>query len=329
MDNSDASATMGAVIAAAGEPLAMGTADRPVVGDKEVLIEVKAAGLNRADLMQRAGAYPPPAGASEILGLEVAGVVAEIGQEVTEWTAGDRVCALLAGGGYAEFAAADEGSCFPMPESMSFSDAACLPEAMMTVWANAFMRGGIASGQSFLMHGGTSGIGVMGIQMARHVGASPIFATAGSAAKVQACLDLGADHGINYRDEDFVAVVKAHGGADVTLDMVGGDYIQRNIDAAKLNGRICNIAYQNGFEATINFGPVMMKRLVLTATTLRARTVEEKRSIRDSVAETFWDAVTNGELRAVLDSTFPMSDAEQAHARLDAGGHIGKIVLTR
>jgi len=320
---------MEAVIAETDKPLVLGPADRPVVGPNDVLIEVKAAGLNRADLMQRAGLYPPPPGASDILGLEAAGIVAEVGSAVTEWEVGDRVCALLSGGGYAEYAATDAGSCFAVPSSMAFEDAACLPEAMMTVWANAFMRGGVGAGQSFLMHGGTSGIGVMGIQMARHVGASPIFATAGSDEKVQVCVDLGADHGINYRDQDFVEVVRANGGADVILDMVGGDYIQRNIDAANLNGRICNIAYQDGFEATVNFGPVLMKRLVLTATTLRARSNDEKRAIRDDVVATFWDAVSSGTIRPVLDSAFPMSEAEAAHARLEAGGHIGTIVLTR
>lgn len=320
---------MEAVIAESGQPLVLGRVDRPAVGPTDVLIEVKAAGLNRADLMQRAGNYPPPPGASDILGLEAAGLVAEVGSEVTEWQIGDRVCALLSGGGYAEFAAADAGSCFAVPEAMTFEDAACLPEAMMTVWANAFMRGEVGEGQSFLMHGGTSGIGVMGIQMARHVGASPIFATAGSDEKVQVCVDLGADHGINYRDQDFVEVVKANGGADVILDMVGGDYVQRNINAANLNGRICNIAYQDGFEAAINFGPVLMKRLVLTATTLRARTNDEKRAIRDDVVATFWDAVASGAIRPVLDSAFPMGEAEAAHARLEAGGHIGTIVLTR
>lgn len=323
------STSMQAVVAAPGEPLRLDTVDKPPVGSSDVLIDVKAAGLNRADLMQRAGAYPPPPGASDILGLEAAGIVAEVGSAVTEWNVGDRVCALLTGGGYAEYATADEGCCFAVPPEMSFADAACLPEAMMTVWANAFMRGGVAAGQSFLMHGGTSGIGVMGIQMAQHVGAGPIFATAGSTEKVQVCNDLGADHAINYREQDFVEVVREHGGADVVLDMVGGDYVQRNIAAANLNGRICNIAYQNGFETTINFGPVMMKRLVLTATTLRARTNEEKRAIRDDVAATFWDAVATGAIRPVLDSSFPMSDADSAHARLEAGGHIGKIVLTR
>ncbi len=320
---------MEAVIVEADKPLTLGTVPRPAVGSSDVLIEVKASGLNRADIMQRAGLYPPPPGASEILGLETAGVVVEIGSAVSEWTVGDRVCALLTGGGYAEFAATDEGSCFSIPDTMSFEDAACLPEAMMTVFANAFMRGQVDEGQSFLMHGGTSGIGVMGIQMARHVGAGPVFATAGSPEKVQACLDLGADYAINYREQDFVEVVKANGGADAILDMVGGDYIQRNIAAANLNGRICNIAYQNGFEATINFGPVLMKRLVLTATTLRARTNEEKRAIRDDVVATFWDAVANGDIRPVLDTAFPMNEADAAHARLETGGHIGKVVLTR
>jgi putative PIG3 family NAD(P)H quinone oxidoreductase len=279
--------------------------------------------------MQRAGLYPPPPGASDILGLEVAGLVSQVGAAVTEWSAGDRVCALLGGGGYAELAVADAGSVFAIPDGMDFAHAACLPEAMMTVWANVFMRGALQPGESLLIHGGTSGIGVMAIQMARAAGASTIMATAGSDEKTAVCRDLGADHGINYRTEDFVDVVQGAGGADVILDMVGGDYIQRNIEVANLNGRICNIAYQNGFEATVNFGPVLMKRLVLTATTLRARPNDEKRAIRDDVTSQFWDAVAAGSIRPVLDSTFAFHDAEAAHVRLDAGGHIGKIVLTR
>lgn len=320
---------MQAVIATIGQPLVIGEVADPSIVATEVLIEVKAAGLNRADLMQRAGLYPPPPGTSDVLGLEVAGIVAEVGTEVTEWQVGDRVCALLAGGGYAEFAAVDAGSLFPVPDSMSFEDAACLPEAMMTVWANVFMRGDLVADESFLVHGGTSGIGVMALQMARATGAGPIFATAGSDEKTAVCSDLGADFAINYRTEDFVAIVQGEGGADVILDMVGGDYIQRNIEAAKLNGRICNIAYQNGFEASINFGPVLMKRLVLTATTLRARTVAEKRAIRDAVQSRFWEAVASGAIKPVLDSTFAMANADAAHQRLETGGHIGKIVLTR
>jgi len=320
---------MQAVLVSANEPLSLGDVPGPDVGPTDVLIEVKAAGLNRADLMQRAGAYPPPPGASEILGLEVAGVVVEIGSGVDEWAVGDRVCALLTGGGYAEFAAADAGSVFPIPDDMDFADAACLTEAMMTVWANVFMRGALQPGEALLVHGGTSGIGVMAIQMAKAFGAGSIFATAGSDEKTAVCVELGANHGINYRTDDFVQVLGANGGADVILDMVGGDYIQRNIQAANLNGRICNIAYQDGFEATINFGPVLMKRLVLTATTLRARTAAEKRAIRDAVQEHFWEAVASGAIRPVLDTALPMEQAEQAHQRLEAGGHIGKIVLTR
>ena len=270
---------MQAIIAKDGEPLTLGDVDDPVVGPSDVLIEVKAAGLNRADLVQRAGAYPPPPGASPIMGLEVAGIVKDVGAEVSRWKEGDRVCALLAGGGYAEFAAVDQGSVLPIPLGMSFEHAACLPEAMMTVWANVFLRCGFMAGEAFLQHGGTSGIGVMGIQMAKHAGASKIFATAGSDEKTELCRQLGADVAINYKTADFTEVVKSEGGVDVVLDMVGGEYVQKNIAVTNLNGRICNIAYQNGFEATVNFGLVLMKRLTLTATTLRARTAPEKRAI--------------------------------------------------
>lgn len=320
---------MEAVVGGPGTPLEIGVVPDPEMGETDVLIEVKAAGLNRADLMQRAGLYPPPPGVTEILGLEVAGVVAAVGSQVDEWAPGDRVCALLGGGGYAGLAVAEAGSIFPMPDHMNFPDAACLPEAMMTVWANVFMRSAFAPGESVLIHGGTSGIGVMAIQMARVAGAGAIFATAGSDDKTRVCTELGATHAINYRTDDFVETVKANGGADVILDMVGGDYIQRNIEVANLNGRICNIAYQDGFEATVNFGPVLMKRLILTATTLRARTAAEKRSIRDAVRDKFWDDVADGTIRPVLDTAFPMDRAEQAHERLAAGGHTGKIVLTR
>lgn len=309
------------------QPLTLREAPRPVVGGRDVLIEVHAAGLNQGDLMQRAGLYPPPPGASDVLGLEVAGAVIEVGDEVRQWSIGDRVCALVPGGGYAELAAADEGSVFPIPDGLGFAQAACLPEAMMTVWANVFLRCGLDSGESFLMHGGTSGIGVIGIQMAKIAGAGPIFATAGSDAKVAVCNQLGADIGINYRTEDFVEIVKERGGVDVVLDMVGGDYIQRNIDAANPDGRICNIAYQGGFDATVNFLPVLMKRLVLTATTLRARSHEQKRHIRDAVHADFWPAVVNGRIEPIIDSTFPIAEAEKAQARLQRGGHIGKIVL--
>lgn len=320
---------MQAVVATPGAPLKLGEFEAPTISDDDVLIDVKAAGLNRADLMQRAGMYPPPPGASDILGLEVAGIVVETGAGVSEFAPGDRVCALLTGGGYAELAAADAGSCFPIPDGMDFAEAACLPEAMMTVWANVFMRSNLVAGESFLMHGGTSGIGVFAIQMAKAAGASPIFATAGSDEKTEVCRSLGADVAINYRTTDFVEAATDAGGVDVIIDLVGGDYLQRNIEAASLNGRICNIAYQDSFEATVNFMPVLMKRLTLTATTLRARHNDEKRAIRDAVQEHFWDALGSGAMRPVLDSTFAMADAEVAHQRLEAGGHIGKIVLVR
>lgn len=301
----------------------------PALGAHDVLIEVRAAGLNQGDLLQRAGLYPPPPGASDVLGLEVAGVVLDIGDDVEQWTLGDRVCALLPGGGYAELAMADEGSVFPIPGRLDFAQAACLPEAMMTVWANVFLRCGLEPGESFLMHGGTSGIGVLGIQMAVHAGAGPVFATAGTDEKTAVCDELGADVAINYQTQDFVEIVTEHGGADVILDMVGGDYIQRNITAAKIDGRICNIAYQGGFDATVDFGPVLMKRLVLTATTLRARSHDQKRHIRDAVLTDFWPAIADGRITPLIDSTFPMGKAEEAQDRLQRGGHIGKIVLER
>jgi len=320
---------MQAVIAEKGKALRLGEIAKPVCGPADVLIEVKAAGLNRADLIQREGRYPPPPGAPDTMGLEVAGIVTEVGSDVTDCKVGDRVCALLAGGGYAEFAAVDNGSVLPLPEGMSFEHGACLAEAMMTVWANVFLRCGFKAGESFLQHGGTSGIGVMGIQMARHAGASHIFTTAGTDEKTALCKSLGADTAINYREANFEAVVKDAGGVDVILDMVGGADVQKNINIANLNGRICNIAYQDGFEATVNFAMVLMKRLVITATTLRARSAAEKRAIRDAILADFWPAVESGAIKPVLDTAYPMADAEAAQAHMAAGGHVGKIVLVR
>ncbi|MFN7056539.1 NAD(P)H-quinone oxidoreductase [Hyphomonas sp.] len=321
----------GMMTAAHGEPgqkLALMDLPRPVPGQGEILIEVAAAGLNRADLAQRAGRYPPPAGASPILGLEVSGTVIETGPGASRFKPGDRVCALLAGGGYASHAAVDEGSALPVPEGMDLVTAACFPEAMMTVWANVFDRAGLKPGEAFLCHGATSGIGVMALQMARVAGASHVFGTAGSADKCALARDLGADLAINYREEDFEAAVKAAGGADVILDMVGGDYVQKNIGAAKVDGRIINIAYQSGMSVTVNFGLVLMKRLSLMATTLRARPAPEKSRIRAAVELDFWPHVASGRIRAVLDSTYPLAEAEAALARMEEGGHSGKILLT-
>ena len=310
------------------KPLFLMDEDRPEPGPGEILVKTAFSGLNRADLVQRAGAYPPPPGASPILGLEVSGVVEAAGSAVTRWKVGDRVCCLLAGGGYAEYVTVDEGSVFPVPEGMALDQAACLPEAMMTVWANVFDRVHLKAGENFLCHGGTSGIGVMAIQMARVAGAAKIFATAGTAEKCQVATSLGASRAINYKTEDFVDVVKAEGGADVILDMVGGDYVQKNISAANPDGRIINIAYQNGFQTNVNFAPVLMKRLTLAATTLRARPLPEKKRIRDAVEKDFWPHVKDGTILPVLHKVFPAADAEEAHRLMASGTHIGKILLS-
>ena len=318
---------MQAVIHQGGAPLELGAVARPEIGAGEVLVRVHASGLNRADLLQRAGMYPPPAGASEIMGLECAGEIAAVGADVTGWQVGDRVCALLAGGGYAEYASVDAGSLLPIPEGMDYVSAACLPEAMMTVWANVYDRCGFRPGEAFLIHGGTSGIGVMAIQMAKVFGAGAIYATAGSDEKCATIMALGGTRAINYRDEDFEAIVTAAGGADVILDMVGADYVQKNISVAKINGRIVNIAYMNGPKVELNLLPLMLKRLVLTGTTLRAREASEKARIRIGVETGFWSAVKAGEIKPVLDAVFPAAEADAAHAMMTKGGHTGKIVL--
>ena len=320
--------TMKAIEIEKDGPLFLADIARPEPGPNEILVKTAFSGLNRADLVQRAGAYPPPPGASTILGLEISGTVEAVGSTVTRWKAGDRVCALLAGGGYAEYVAVDEGSVFPVPDGMSLDQAACLPEAMMTVWANVFDRVDLKAGENFLCHGGTSGIGVMAIQMARVAGAAKVFATAGSDEKCRLATSLGATRAINYRTEDFVEIVKAEGGADVTLDMVGGDYVQKNISAANPDGRIINIAYQNGFQVEVNFAPVLMKRLTLAATTLRARPVPEKKRIRDAVETDFWPHVASGAIIPVLNKVFPAREADAAHALMASGQHSGKILIS-
>ena len=318
---------MRAIATSTDTPLSLVEIPRPTAAAGEVVIDIHAAGLNRADLVQRAGMYPPPPGAPETMGLECAGVIAEIGSGVTRWAVGDRVCALLAGGGYADAVAVDEGSLLPLPDSMSFTEAACFAEAMMTVWANVFDRSALKAGEAVLCQGGTSGIGVMAIQMAKVAGAGPIYATAGRAEKCDLIRDLGADRAINYREEDFEAVIREAGGVDVVLDMVGGDYVQKHINLIRTNGRICNIAYMSGPVVELNLMKLMLKRGVLTATTLRARPVEEKRRIRDAVEADFWPHVVSGAIRPVIDSTFPLAEAEAAQARMAGGGHSGKIVL--
>ncbi|WP_370236560.1 MULTISPECIES: NAD(P)H-quinone oxidoreductase [Henriciella] len=318
---------MKAIIAEDGQPLKVAEVERPAIGDNEVLVKVAAAGLNRADLVQRAGKYPPPPGASPIMGLECSGTVDTVGAKVTKWKPGDKVCALLAGGGYAEYAAIDEGSLLPVPENLSLLEAAALPEAMMTVYANIFMRCAFREGESILIHGGTSGIGSMAIQMVKAAGAKDIWTTAGTAEKCEAATGFGATRAINYKTEDFEAVVRDGGGADVTLDMVGGDYVQKNISAAKVNGRICNIAYLNGPVVELNLMPLMLKRLVLTGTTLRARPVAEKSDIRAAIEEKFWPLVASGAIRPVIDEVYPFAQADAAQAAMAKGGHTGKILL--
>ncbi len=318
---------MKAIIAEDGQPLKVAEVERPAIGDNEVLVKVAAAGLNRADLVQRAGKYPPPPGASPIMGLECSGTVETVGAKVTKWKPGDKVCALLAGGGYAEYAAIDEGSLLPVPENLSLLEAAALPEAMMTVYANIFMRCAFREGESILIHGGTSGIGSMAIQMVKAAGAKDIWTTAGTAEKCEAATGFGATRAINYKTEEFEAVVRDGGGADVTLDMVGGDYVQKNISAARVNGRICNIAYLNGPVVELNLMPLMLKRLVLTGTTLRARPVAEKSDIRAAIEEKFWPLVASGAIRPVIDEVYPFAQADAAQAAMAKGGHTGKILL--
>lgn len=319
--------TMRKVIHAPDKPLSLVVDDVPKPGDYEILIRVEAAGVNRPDLTQRAGLYPPPPGASPTLGLEAAGEIVEVGHGVSRWRVGDRVTALLAGGGYAEYATAHEGSALPIPSGFSMTEAAALPETVMTVWANVFEAGALKQGETLLVHGGASGIGTTAIQMAKAYGAR-IIATAGDADKIRLCEKLGAERCINYRTEDFEMVVRDLGGADVVLDMVGGPYIQKNLDVLKDLGRLVIIAFLQGPTAQINFMRLMLKRLTITGSTLRSRSVDEKARIAKQVERHVWPWIEAGRVKPVIDSTFPLAEAEQAHARLQSGAHAGKIVLT-
>ncbi len=302
----------------------------PQPGPRQILVKVAAAGVNRPDIAQRVGAYPPPPGHSPLPGLEVAGTVVAVGDGVTRWTLGDAVACLVNGGGYAQYCVAEAGVALPVPAGMSLSHAGALPETVFTVWNNVFERGGLKSGEWFLVHGGTSGIGVTAIQLAKALGAR-VIATAGSAEKCAACVRLGAEVAINYRDEDFVKAVRAatdgH-GADVTLDMVGGDYTDRNIVAAADDGRIVQIATLGGAEVKINIARLMMKRVTLTGSTLRPRTLEVKARFAAAIEATVWPLIVAGKLEVVVDSTFPLAQAADAHRRMETSQHIGKIVLT-
>jgi NADPH:quinone reductase len=298
----------------------------PQPGVGQILIRVDWAGVNRPDALQRAGAYAPPPSASPLPGLEASGTVAALGPGVSDWAVGDKVCALLPGGGYADYVVTPAAHALPIPEGLSLQEAACLPETCFTVWSNVVMRGGLKAGERFLVHGGSSGIGTTAIQIAGALGAR-VFATAGSADKCAACTDLGAERAISYREEDFVAILKAEGGADVILDMVGGDYIARNLQALAEDGRLVQIAFLQGPKAEINFAPLMMKRQTLTGSTLRPQSDLAKARIAGELRKHVWPMIAAGRLRPVIDSEFALDEAAKAHERIESSGHIGKIVL--
>jgi NADPH:quinone reductase len=303
---------------------------RPSPRDNEVLIAVAAAGINRPDTLQRQGLYPPPPGASDILGLEVAGKVVALGAGANRFALGDKVLALVPGGGYAQYCAAHESNSLPIPAGLSMVEAGAIPETFFTVWTNVFDRGGLKAGETLLVHGGTSGIGTTVIALAKAFGAR-VIATAGSDAKTAACKRLGADFAIDYRTTDFVEATLAATegrGADVILDMVGGDYVARNYAAAAVGGRIVQIAFLNGPKATLDLRPLMVKRLVHTGSTLRPRSPAEKAIIAQALHDRVWPLLASGRCRPVIDSTYPLNEAAAAHSRMESSGHIGKIVLT-
>lgn len=292
----------------------------------EILIKVAYAGVNRPDALQRAGSYGPPPGASALPGLEAAGHVVAVGAGVGRWQIGDAVCALLPGGGYAQFVTTPADHALPVPEGMDLRAAACLPETFFTVWSNVFERGGLRAGERFLIHGGSSGIGTTAIQLAAAFGAR-VFATAGSEAKCAACVALGAERAICYRTEDFVAVMRSEGGANLILDMVGGDYIRRNIKALADDGRLVQIAFLQGSKTEVNFAEVMMRRLTITGSTLRPQSISAKAAIARNLEAHVWPLLRAGGIAPVLDQVFALEDAALAHARMESSAHVGKIVL--
>lgn len=315
-------------ITQAGGPEVLQLCERPMpeASHGEVVIKVAYAGVNRPDALQRAGSYAPPPTASDLPGLEAAGKIVAIGDGVTEWAVGDLVCALLPGGGYAEFVATPAAHCLPVPENMGLKEAACLPETYFTVFSNVFQRGGLQTGERFLVHGGSSGIGTTAIQLGKLFGAR-VFTTAGSDKKCAACLALGAERAINYRDEDFVEVMKAEGGADLILDMVGGEYLPRNVKTLSSDGRLVQIAFLQGPKIELNFALMMMKRLTITGSTLRPQSDLAKARIADALKAQVWPLLNAGRLGPVMDSEFDLADAAGAHTRMESSGHIGKIVL--
>jgi NADPH2:quinone reductase len=318
-------------ITSPGGPEMLAPQQRPVPqpGEGEILVNVRAAGVNRPDVAQRRGVYPPPPGITDIPGLEIAGVVVACGPGVERWKGGDEVTALVSGGGYAQYCVAHEAHALPIPSGLTATEAAAIPETFFTVWHNAFERGGLKSGETLLVHGGSSGIGTVAIQLAKAFGAR-VITTAGSAEKCDACRRLGADLAVNYKTEDFVALTKSatgNVGAEVILDMVGGDYIERNYEAAAVEGRIVQIAFQGSPRASVDFRRIMLKRLHHTGSTLRSRSVPDKASIAQAVEHSVWPLITAGKVRPIMDKVFPFREASDAHARMESSVHIGKIVL--
>jgi NADPH:quinone reductase len=302
----------------------------PAIGPDEVLIRVHSAGVNRPDLLQRAGKYPPPPGASPILGLEVAGQVEALGAKVAAWKVGDRVCALTPGGGYAEYCRTDASHCLPLPGGLDLTTCAAIPETFFTVWTNLVNRGRLKSGENVLIHGGSSGIGYTAVQIAKQLGAK-VFTTVGNDQKAKFCLDLGADHVINYRTQDFVSeirnIVGVH-GIDIVLDMVGGSYIEKNISLLRLEGRLLQIAFLQGSTVPgFDFTPIMLRRLTVTGSTLRPQSVEQKASIAEALHDQVWPLLESGQIKVVVYKTFPYSEVSEAHRMMERGEHTGKIVL--
>src|SRR3984957_11981822 len=325
-------ATMTAIgIKSAGGPEVLVPEQRPVPqpGEGEILVKVAAAGVNRPDVAQRKGLYPPPPGVTDIPGLEIAGAVVARGAGVRRWMAGDEITALVSGGGYAQYCVAHETHALPIPAGLTAAEAAAVPETFLTVWHNVFERGGLNAGETLLVHGGSSGIGTAAIQLAKAFGAR-VVTTAGTAEKCDACRRLGADVAVNYKGEDFVAATKAAtggAGAEVILDMVGGDYIERNYEAAAVEGRIVQIAFMGSPRASVDFRRIMLKRLHHTGSTLRSRAIPDKAAIARAVEHNVWPLIAAGKVRPVMDSSFPFAEAAKSHERMEASGHIGKIVL--
>jgi len=317
---------MTAVKSVVGQPLTLHEIEKPSPGPGQVLIRVRAAGVNRPDLVQRAGKYPPPPGAPDTLGLEVAGDIEAVGPGVTRWKGGEKVCALVPGGGYAEYALAHEGSTMPIPDPLTYVEAAGLPETVLTVWNNVFELGRLKPGEALLIHGGASGIGTTAIQIAKAWG-STVYATAGSDEKCRLCEKLGATRGINYKTEDFEAVMRDAGGVDVILDMVGKPYFDKNLTILKDLGRLCYIAFLHGSKVEGDLLRLMMKRLTITGSTLRIRTDAYKGMLASGVVENVWPMIKDGRFRPLVSGTFSLAEADAAHAKMESTDHAGKIIL--